>query len=420
MADNPTVHVPFSIPADAPSAADGDFVIKDVPLLFSAGVYPFSPEAGGPFSMTTEDIRAAIDNFPPEGVKLSDEHNVRSIFYRRGLGTFFAPKASADFTSFGGKLRVKRPVLDLLGPGPLKLSANFCRATKCLRDVSLTESPRIQGAAAFAAFAAFAKSEGATPDTTPHGKAAMQALHDMSAQAGALCGNKEEAAEDVAAGASAGMAAFTSQHERDALQAVHDTATGMGATCAVKKGKAQEQAEAAMSAYTAEMIPPSAREKELEARLAAVEQERAAEKEAAKKAAEAHFAARVASFASEAATFADSLRDRLLPYMRPLCVADYCRSAEDDLRDPAEVHFSTAEGKAWKGSRLEACKVRWQALPPHGLGGESLASRTDLTALFAKNDGTPAPMTEERRRQLLAYTPIGQAVLKDQRRANGK
>jgi hypothetical protein len=130
----------------------------------------------------------------------------------------------------------------------------------------------------------------------------------------------------------------------------------------------------------------------------------------------------VASFAAAAETFADSIRDRLLPYQRPLCVADYCRCAEDDLRQPAEVHFSTAEGKPWKGTRLEACKARWQSLQPHGLAREGVRDRAGGEALFAQNDRDPKPMTQQRRENLLSMSPVGQAVLRDRRAAgnNGK
>jgi hypothetical protein len=281
--------------------------------------------------------------------------------------------------------------------------------------VSLTETPRIPEAAAFAAYAAFAKSEGDTPETTAHGRAAMQQIHDDAARAGALCRGAKKPPAD------AGMAAFTSSAERDAFQTVHDMAANMGAGCAVSGGKAREKGDEAMAAYSTEYgPPPSTRERELEARLAKIEADNAAKDEAARKAEEARFSATVAGFAAQAETFADSIRDRLLPYMRPLCVADYARSAEDDLRQPAEVHFSTAEGKEWKGTRLEACKARWQSLPPHHLGDERLKGRAGGEALFAQNDRDPKPMSPERRKALLAMSPVGQAVLRDRQANNAK
>jgi hypothetical protein len=196
----------------------------------------------------------------------------------------------------------------------------------------------------------------------------------------------------------------------------------MGATCNVSADSpARKKGDEAMAAYSQEFgPPPSPREKELEARLAKIEAERQSEREAAARAEEARFSATVAGFAGQAETFADSIRDRLLPYQRPLCVADYCRCAEDDLRQPAEVHFSTAEGKEWKGSRLDACKARWQSLPPHGLGREGVKGRAAGEALFAQNDRDPKPMTPERRQALLAMSPVGQAVLRDRQANNGK
>jgi hypothetical protein len=416
LADTLLAHVPFAVPADAPSADDGDFVVKRAEVLFRAGKYDFPEADGGPFEMTAEDIRKAVEAIGPDGVPLTDEHNPRSVFYRLGLGRFKSPKPSADFGLFGGDVWLRKEVVPLVPPGPLRLSGNFCRRTKTLKDVSLTETPRIPDAAAFATFAAFAKSEGSAMETTPHGRARMQMIHDAAAEGGALCkgagakkkfGNKRDDSD-------AGMAAFTSPAEHSALQAVHDTAADSPAR---KKG------DEAMAAYSAEFgPPPSPREKELEARLAKIEGERAAEREAAAKAEEARFSATVASFAAAAETFADSIRDRLLPYQRPLCVADYCRCAEDDLRQPAEVHFSTAEGKPWKGTRLEACKARWQSLPPHGLAREGVRDRAGGEALFAQNDRDPKPMSPERRQALLAMSPVGQAVLRERRAAgnNGK
>jgi hypothetical protein len=390
LATPDTAHVEFSVPADVLSA-DGPFVVKDVPVLFRAGKYPFPEEDGGEFEMTADDIRAALERVPPEGVPITNEHNKR-CWFKGKLGRFIPTPPAGDYSQFGGKAKFPLPVVQLSGAGPYGLSANFRRADKTLQDVSLTWSPRIDGAAAFSAFAAFAKAEGAGMETTPHGRARMQMIHDAAAEGGAVCKGAKKPPAD------ASMAAFTSSAERDAMQAVHDTAAGMGATCNVSsESKAKKKGDEAMAAYSTEYgPPPSAREKELEARLAKIEAERQAEREAAAKAEEARFSATVASFAAAAGTFADSIRDRILGYQRPLCIADYCRCAEDDLRHPgAEVHFSTAEGKPWKGTRLEACKARWQSLPPHHLGEERLKSRAGGEALFAANEG---PQSEQERR----------------------
>jgi hypothetical protein len=389
LATPDTAHVKFSVPADVLSA-DGPFVVKDVPVLFRAGRYDFPEEDGGAFEMTADDIRAALEKVPPEGVPITNEHNKR-CWFKGKLGRFVPTPPAGDYSQFGGKARFPLPVVQLSGEGPYGLSANFRRADKTLQDVSLTWSPRIHDAAAFSAFAAFAKAEGASMETTPHGRARMQMIHDAAAEGGAVCKGAKKPPAD------AGMASFTSAAERDAMQAVHDTAAGMGATCNVSSDSpAKKKGDETMAAYSTEYGPaPSARERELEARLAKIEADNAAKDKAARKAEEARFSARVASFAAEAETFADSVRDRLLTYQRPQCVADYCRSAEDDLRDPQEVHFSTAEGKPWKGTRLAACKARWQSMPPHHLGEERLPGRAGGEVLFAQGDG---PKSEQEKR----------------------
>jgi hypothetical protein len=385
-----TAHVEFTVPADVLSA-DGDFVVKDVPVLFRADKYEFPEEDGGPFEMTADDIRRALEKVPPDGVPITNEHNKR-CWFKGKLGRFFPAVSGGDYSKFGGKAKFPLPVVQLSGPGPYGLSANFRRADKTLQDVSLTWTPRIDGAAAFTAFAAFAKSEGASMEHTPHGRSAMQAVHDMAAQSGALCkGKKPDKGKDDAP--------FTSQHERDAMQAIHDTATATGADCNVYSDAPAEKLKAKredmMASYSEAFGPPrSQRELQLEARLKAVEDERAAERQQREREKEVAFSARLASFGAEAEAFADSLRDRLTPEVRPLCIADYVRCAEDDLRGAGDVQFSRTDGKQWKGTRLEACKLRWRAVKPHRLLGE--AGQGELQAVFSGGTTDPEAAETER------------------------
>jgi hypothetical protein len=411
LADTQTAHVEFAVPADVLSA-DGPFVVKDVPVLFRAGKYDFPEEDGGAFEMTADDIRAALEKVPPEGVPITNEHNKR-CWFKGKLGRFVPAAPAGDYSEFGGKAKFPLPVVQLSGPGPYGLSANFRRADKTLQDVSLTWSPRIHDAAAFSAFAAFAKAEGSAMETTPHGRSRMQMIHDLAAEGGAIC--KGKPSDDV------GMseARFTSAAERDAMQAVHDTAAGMGANCNVysdapaKKLKAKR--EDLMASYSAEFgPPPDPRVAELEAQLAAIRSERAAEAEARKKAGEAHFAAQVASFAEEGRREAMQLfrEGYVLPAALDTCIAAYVRAQTDKLKGAAEVRFTNHQGKeAVSADPVAEWRASWRSGEPHRFTKEELQARGAGEALFAANDNDPEAAETAR---------LQKAMEERAERANGK
>jgi hypothetical protein len=407
VADLIPASVPFS--ADPGGQDEGRFVLKDAPVVFRAGPYDFPPEKGGPFEMTPEDIRQALEDFPPDGVEITNEHNSRCIFQGK-LGRFLMPRPSPDYATFGGKVKLARPVLDLLGTGPIKLSANWDRATKRLKDVSLVANPRITDAALFAAFAKDAEEGGTEKYATPHGRASMQAMHDLAARSGALCKSPAgvpPGASDRSAAAKpreAGMAAFTSGHERDALQAIHDTAAGMGASCAVAKLPKRAQAlEAMMSEYVPTPVA-SPREQELERQLTESREreakfnERLAAVEKANQ--EAQFSAAVARLEAEAVAFVNANTKRLYGKRdRDAVAAMYVAAGRASIGTTAEVQFSDEKGGRTKGSLLDAFRASILARPEHGLDTEQVPG--PLTVLFGGETKDPEDAETERLRKAM-------------------
>jgi hypothetical protein len=137
---------------------------------------------------------------------------------------------------------------------------------------------------------------------------------------------------------------------------------------------------------------------------------------------------RVHELDQQAATFAaDLCRDvrtadgttipaRITPAAASVFAALYRQAAQDDARDQdqAVVTFS-AGGQEQKASRVEALEAAVKALPGHGLLGQQLdpSGRLDpAKAVVLFHDPSPADqMSEERRKALLAHTPLGQAAL---------
>jgi hypothetical protein len=401
-------------------------VEKDIEVLFRAGPYDFAPEQGGPFVMTPDDLRRAVEAWPAAGVPITNEHNARCVFKGK-LGKVHSPKAPADFATFGAKARLRRPVLDLLGPGPIKFSVNFDRRTKTVKDVSLTDHPRIEDAVAFsrdleAAFSA--EAEAAFAAYTPHGRGTLQGMHDLAARAGAKC--KAPAAD----------AGFTAPDEHSAIQKAHDACVAGGARCDLMDDTGKTESDALSAAYAARFsAPPSPREKALADELAALRAERdaalarvkAAADAAEREKADAAFSAREKELTREAETFVAGAEfaARLLPYERPLEAARVRQAARDEAKEPAEACFSEG-GKEVKLGRLALAKRAVLAREPHHKTEEQLkAGDAPFAGLrLVPAGGVPPDEDAERQADLeaqrdrgLAATPAGRAVLAERERA---
>jgi hypothetical protein len=149
--------------AGDPQERDG-WVRRWAPLAFRAG--DFDLPRIGPFRIGPEHIKAAVQEQPEGGYPIGDEHNKRSALMRRAGGSYGRAKLvpAPDYSAFGVETWFPDPVHRLLGPGPVGLSAHWCPLTKRLKQIDLTDNPRIDGAGLAALFS---KEPDVTPTATP-------------------------------------------------------------------------------------------------------------------------------------------------------------------------------------------------------------------------------------------------------------
>ncbi|MBA3948272.1 MAG: hypothetical protein H0X37_27455 [Herpetosiphonaceae bacterium] len=128
--------------------------MTDMPLrwgkVFEAGTY-----ATKDFSMTPEELRAAVAAFEPVPIDL--EHRV-TIFSGK-LGTLQEVKLADDGRTLLGGVAEAPWLSTLLGNTVRKVSCTWDKATKHLLALAYTLDPHIEDAAIFSAQAAFAKAD---------------------------------------------------------------------------------------------------------------------------------------------------------------------------------------------------------------------------------------------------------------------
>lgn len=203
---NPSVA--FTDVLSEPSAVGPEYVIRSG-KIFAVGDYPDKD-----FSMTPEELAAAVAEFQPCDVDLEHTDTVLS----GKLGRVQSVSLADDGQSLHGSVSLPKWLDDALGDTDRKVSATWDRATKTLQGLALVLSPRVPDAALMSAYAAFAARH-----DTPHGQMAMQELHDTSTRHGAVCAK--------------GNVKMASSHESSAIQKIHDTAIEHGAACSsIKPG----------------------------------------------------------------------------------------------------------------------------------------------------------------------------------------
>ncbi len=118
--------------------------------------------------------------------------------------------------------------------------------------------------------------------------------------------------------------------------------------------------------------------------------------------------------AREGEAWADSIiaAGKAFPAERAALVAQFARAAEDDANSAATVTFAIGK-TAFEGSRVDALKAIYEARPSHGLTAEQLRAIESGDAKVLMGERSGSGMSEERRKQLLALTPLGQACLKE-------
>lgn len=377
--------------------AKGDTVIRTAPVFWRADSYEF--QNAPPYEMTPEDNLLAVRTFAP--VPLADTHG--SSVFNGKLGHVVELVPSADFNELGLKAEIPQWLHQLFKDEPLKVSATWDRGRKQLSNVALVPNPRITDAALFAAFAKEEVKEEMAKEkkrmATPHGRAAMQRVHDTAAMSGALCGKTAE---------------FTTRDEHEGLQRIHDEACKGGAECSLYD---PEKAKAMFAAgQSAPPVEPSQREKQLEAELKA-ERQKAVEEARKRRGAEAE--QRAAEFTARHARLTPAARNALAPLAQRLAAFE------------AEATFA-AEGQANGHAPAGGTLAQLERLLAE-LGGPDATLLTQehvaATAPFAVLDhdgrpaGSPGKAGDERRKareeadRALASTPTGLEILERRKAA---
>lgn len=358
---------------DAPTEAAGEFVIRKG-KLFEAGSYPDKA-----FEMTPEELAAAAAAFAPVPIDL--EH-VPTVLDGK-LGEVRAVEVADDGKTLLGTVALPTWLDAAIGDAERKVSCTWNRATKRLERLALVRTPRVTDAALMAAFAE-SEAEFIGRRNSGVDQSRIQGLHDVAIDLGASCrapmgqtGRKESKRmgtwDTIKAWIQGGM------------EGEPNVTFGAGA------GTPPEPADT-----PPEPAQPDPEKVALQARIATLEAE---------------------GRQGAAGAFADAMiaAKKALPAEKPAIVAAFARAAEDDAVSPAVVTFG--EGKT--GGRVDALRALYEARQPHILTLETLPPDLKpeqiLAAFNAPRD--PATVDDERRRQLLAASPVGQGILAEK---NGK
>jgi hypothetical protein len=422
--------------ADSPIYADDEIVVRRG-LLFRAGDYPDKK-----FQMSAEELSAAAEAFTAP-VPVDLEHTPTILDGKLGH--------VADIEAVGdelfGLVTLPKWLDDAIGDQPRKVSATWYRDDKTLAGLALVLNPRVEDAALLSAFAEFA----AKRHDTPHGRMALQDLHDVAARSGAVC--------------KAPTAKMASRHEANAIQRIHDTAVSSGAAChALKEGASpgypmfgepntepagqparrerkmswkdrlmdflagmpdEEPTAGSQPAQMAAQTPPPAAPPAPTTPPPAttpnpvpapqVDTELAQMRARAERAEQENMSLLAQFRVEQAGLFADQMvrEGRAFPSERDFIVATYVQAATDD-HAIGPVRFSDGA----TGSRVELFKRTIAARKPNQLDVERLpAGLVELVNLGKSQAHTDenGQTTPERRQELLGHTPLGRQAIKDGR-----
>jgi len=188
---------------------DGDWWVYPNSLLFEAGVYEDKD-----FSLTPEEMWLAVDRFEPVF------GNIEHTKFLKGKACHVRDIRfdDADSTILRGSVAVPHKLDDLLEDHERRLSCEWNKSTKMLTGIGLVVDPRVPEAALMSIEPEVEVTFAAVRHSTPHGQAAVQRIHNVAAEAGAVCAK--------------GNANMASRHEATAVQAAHDLMVEHGATCA--------------------------------------------------------------------------------------------------------------------------------------------------------------------------------------------
>ncbi len=216
---------------DSNRRVEGDFAVYPNALLFQAGEYT---DKG--FEMSPEEMFIACEQFSdPVGGNI--EHS--DFLKGRACEVRSIRLDDADSSTLRGEVAVPLWLDSQLEDHERKLSCEWSRESKTLTGIGLVVHPRVEEAALVSAYAAFAAKH-----DTPQGQMALQRIHQVAAESGAVCAK--------------GNVAMASSHEASAIQQIHNLTTDHGAACSSTKSGSMPSMYSAQSATNAATIstPP--------------------------------------------------------------------------------------------------------------------------------------------------------------------
>lgn len=407
------------MPDQTAHSSQDDYVIR-TGKVFQCGRYDDKQ-----FEFDENDLQRAVASFEPCPVNLA--HTPTVLDGKLGVVQRIYPGANGALM---GDVALPKWLDSALDDSSRRVSAEWDRATKTLKKLSLVLSPRVTDAALFAAFSAdFARKR----HDTPSGQMAIQQIHNMAASSGAVCNQP---------------ATMASRHEHSAIQQVHDVAVSHGATC---QSTANSATPPYFSGAPASQPPPTNRRNrmkfsdwlkgkatedgvdiddmeaafsganpELEAKIKAemdAKDAKIAAFENAQKENEARFAKMAEERRqAEAVTFASGFiaSKRLTPAAAEKLVPLAARIAAAD----STVTFAEGE-KSMSAMLQELC----EALPDLSVFATEHIKSDQVAALFNATEtdgvGEKKPPTQDRIDALLKATPSGRAVLAERAKSNG-
>lgn len=443
--------------AEEAAGEAGDLVLRRG-LIFRCGDY----EDKG-FALSADEALDAIAEFEPVPVDL--EHTSTPLDGQ--LGELRSVELDPDGERLFGTVALPR-WLDSLLP-ERRVSTTWDRVSKRLRGLALVRDPRVPDAALLSAYADFARPQHRTPTGQMH----LQMLHQMTIERGAVCAPPEKAQmasrseariiQDIhdmttAHGAScesmdaaSRVPLFGAQKEKRRMTIdfkalfsglfgaieEQDESGGLPAPVApapvavptLAPARAQDQGYLSVSSGTNSLaapgialVPgtpaaPTAAETTPDPRIAELEKQLAERDAALAKAAAERILHEASTFAEEQVR-----AGKILPAQRDGLAALAAQALRDDAA-AGPVTFTGGDGSAQTITRLEQLRALLSASPGTTLTTELLPTGQDgqqAAGVVTNPPTTPrvgpdgkrmdGPMSEERKRALLAHSALGRAI----------
>jgi hypothetical protein len=340
---------------------NGDYEETDEEIIIEGKIFEAGEFPDKKYSMTPEEILTAVEKFTPQDV--DDSHNERSVFKGK-MGKIREVFTPDNGQSLHAKVGIAKWVDKAMGAIPRTVSCTWDRATKTLAGLALTTTPRIKDAVLYAAFIEDqeakqkqAEFEGKRNSATDH--KTIQGIHDHTMSLGAKC-----------SGDNAEYSVDPNKDNKELPTMSEET-----------KVEFKDSAEF------------KAQQTEIENMRAEVERMKTDKRH------------------SEAVLTVEELlrTGKAVPAERASLIAAFEQAATDDAKNPSKVTF----GEGQEGTRVDALKAVYAARPAHVLFGETVP--VGGSVLYSHQQVDQNAVNKAKVRELLALSPLGQAVLEDEK-----